>query len=230
VPTSPEERAVLSVSDDDVLQLARCAVTIEDHYSEKRGAKTFMDVEWAKDGVTGDLFIVQARPETVHGQRVAPTVRLYGINVRGDVLVEGLAVGNAVAAGAARVLKDPGEIETFRAGEVLITEITDPDWEPIMKIAAAIVTERGGRTSHAAIVARELGIPAIVGAKAATREMQTGRPVTVSCCEGEAGRVYEGPLDYEVTEVDPASVERPRTRIMMNVANPERVFELAQLP
>jgi pyruvate,water dikinase len=144
--------------------------------------------------------------------------------------VEGLAVGNAVATGPARVLKDPGEIETFRAGEVLITEITDPDWEPIMKIAAAIVTERGGRTSHAAIVARELGIPAIVGAKAATREMQSGRPVTVSCCEGEAGRVYEGTLDYEVTELDPASVERPRTRIMMNVANPERVFELAQLP
>ena len=230
VPTTPEERAVLSVSDEDVLQLAKWAVVIEDHYSEKRGTKTFMDVEWARDGITGELFILQARPETVHGQRETPTVRLYGLKERGDVLVDGLAVGKAVAAGPARVLKDTSEIETFRAGEVLVTEITDPDWEPIMKISAAIVTERGGRTSHAAIVARELGIPAIVGADSATRTIQTGRPVTVSCCEGEAGRVYDGVLEFEVTEIDPASVGRPRTSIMMNVANPERVFELSRLP
>jgi pyruvate, water dikinase len=230
IPTSPQERAILSVSDEDVLQLARWAVSIEDHYSEKRGAKTFMDIEWAKDGLTGELFIVQARPETVHSQREAPTVRLHRLVERGEVLVEGLAVGNSVATGPARVLKDPGEIENFKPGEVLITEITDPDWEPIMKVASAIVTERGGRTSHAAIVARELGIPAILGIGNATQEIETGEPVTVSCCEGEVGRVYRGTLRHEVTEVDPATVRRAKTQIMMNVANPERVFELAQLP
>lgn len=233
VPTSPEERASFSVSDEDVLQLARWALDIEDHYSEKRGTRTFMDVEWARDGATGELFILQARPETVHGQRLsgrAPKMHLYRLRERGEVLIEGLAVGSAVASGPARVLKDPSEIQTFRPGEVLVTEITDPDWEPIMEVAAAIVTERGGRTSHAAIVARELGIPAILGTGDATRVVETGRPVTVSCAEGEVGRVYDGTLEYEVTEIDPASLGRPRTQIMMNVANPEQVFELAQLP
>jgi pyruvate, water dikinase len=229
-PTSEEERERFSASDEDVLRLARWAVAIENHYSEKRGTKTFMDVEWAKDGLTGELFIVQARPETVHGGGKAPTLRIHRLKERGPVLVEGLAVGNAVATGPARVLKDPSEIESFRRGEVLVTEITDPDWEPIMKVASAIVTERGGRTSHAAIVARELGIPAVVGTQNATEAIQTGDPVTVSCCEGEVGRVYEGVLDYEATEVDPAKLDRPNTRIMMNVANPERVFELAQIP
>ncbi|QIN84751.1 phosphoenolpyruvate synthase [Rubrobacter tropicus] len=230
VPTTPEERAALSASDDDVLRLAEWAVAIEDHYGQKHGTKTFMDVEWAKDGITGELFIVQARPETVHGRKEAPTVRLYRIKERSEVLVEGLAVGNAIASGEARILADPSRIRDFRPGEVLVTEITDPDWEPIMKVASAIVTERGGRTSHAAIVARELGIPAILGTTDATRRLHTGQPVTVSCCEGDVGRVYEGILDHEVTEVDPASVVRPRTKIMMNVANPERVFELAQIP
>ncbi|MEW6636641.1 MAG: phosphoenolpyruvate synthase [Actinomycetota bacterium] len=230
VPTTPEERASFSASKEEVLQLARWAVAIEDHYSGKRGMQTFMDVEWAKDGITGELFIVQARPETVHGRRGTPTVRLYALREKGRTLVEGLAVGNAIAAGAARVLEDPGEIESFRPGEVLVTGITDPDWEPIMKVASAIVTDRGGRTSHAAIVARELGIPAVVGAGNATSVLGTGRPVTVSCCEGEVGRVYDGLLDYEATEVDPRSLERPRTQMMMNVADPERVFELARIP
>jgi pyruvate, water dikinase len=233
IPTTPEERESFSVSDEDVLTLARWSVAIEEHYSEKRGARTFMDVEWAKDGVTGELFIVQARPETVHGQRLerqAPKLHLYTLRERGEALIEGLAVGNAVASGPARVLKDPSEIEAFRSGEILVTEITDPDWEPIMEVASAIVTERGGRTSHAAIVARELGIPAILGTGDATRVIETGRSVTVSCAEGEVGRVYDGVLPYEVNEVDPASLRRPRTRIMMNVANPEQVFGLAQLP
>lgn len=231
VPTPQEEREAFSASDEDVLQLAKWAVTIENHYSEKHGKKTFMDIEWAKDGVTGELFIVQARPETVHsGRGEAPTVRLYKIEERGEVLVEGLAVGNAIATGQTRVLKDPSEIETFRPGEILVTEITDPDWEPIMKTSSAIVTERGGRTSHAAIVARELGIPAILGTGNATEAIQTGQPVTVSCAEGEVGRVYKGTLGYEVDELDPASMQRPRTKIMMNLANPERAFELAQLP
>ncbi|HET6884790.1 MAG TPA: phosphoenolpyruvate synthase [Rubrobacteraceae bacterium] len=230
VPTSPEEREAFSASDEDVLLLARWAVAIEDHYSEKRGARTFMDIEWAKDGLTGELFIVQARPETVHGQRQSPTVRLYRLGERGPLLVEGLAVGNAVATGSARVLEDPHEIEAFRPGEVLVTGITDPDWEPIMKTASAIVTDRGGRTSHAAIVARELGIPAVVGTENATTTIASGQPVTISCCEGEVGRVYEGTLRHEVTEIDPTSVGRSRTQVMMNVADPERVFELSQLP
>jgi pyruvate,water dikinase len=230
VPTTEEDRQTFSASDEDVLQLARWAVAIEDHYSERRGMRTFMDVEWAKDGLTGELFIVQARPETVHGGGRAPTLRMHRLKERGKVLAEGLAVGNAVATGPARVLGDPSEIETFRQGEVLVTEITDPDWEPIMKAASAIVTERGGRTSHAAIVARELGIAAVVGAQGATGAVKTGEPVTVSCCEGEVGRVYEGVLDHEVTEVDPKTVGRPKTKIMMNVANPERAFDLAQIP
>jgi len=230
VPTFPEERDSFSVSDEDVLRLARWAVTIEDHYSAKRGTRTFMDIEWAQDGLTGELFILQSRPETVHGGGRAPTLRMHRLKERGKGLAEGLAVGNAVASGPARVLRDPSEIETFRQGEVLVTEITDPDWEPIMKAASAIVTERGGRTSHAAIVARELGIAAVVGAQGATRAVKTGEPVTVSCCEGEVGRVYEGVLDHEVTEIDPEAVGRPKTKVMMNVANPERAFELAQIP
>ena len=230
VPASPEEREAFSVSDEDVLQLARWALAIEDHYSERRGAMTFMDIEWAKDGPTGELFIVQARPETVHGRRESPVVRLYALAEKGSLLAEGLAVGNAVATGPARVLQDPSEIEAFEPGEVLVTSITDPDWEPVMKTASAIVTDRGGRTSHAAIVARELGIPAVVGTNNATRTIETGQEVTVSCCEGEVGRVYEGTLRHEVTEVDPTSLARPRTRMMMNVADPERVFEISRLP
>jgi pyruvate,water dikinase len=155
---------------------------------------------------------------------------MHRLKEHGKVLTEGLAMGNAVASGPARVLRDPSEIETFRQGEVLVTEITDPDWEPIMKAASAIVTERGGRTSHAAIVARELGTAAVVGAQGATRAVKTGEPVMVSCCEGEVGRVYDSVLDHEVTEMDPEAVGRPKTKVMMNVANPERAFELAQIP
>jgi len=177
------------------------AVAIEDHYTNKRGTKTFMDIEWAKDGLTGELFIVQARPETVHGEGKAPTLHIHRLKERGRILAERLAVGNAIAADPARVLKDPSEIEGFKSREVLVTEITDPDWEPIMKLASAIVTERGGRTSHAAIVAGELGIAAVVGTGDATEAIQSGNPVTVSCCEGEVGHVYDGTLDYEVTEL-----------------------------
>jgi pyruvate,water dikinase len=230
IPTTQEERETFSIPDEDVLELARWAVAIEDHYSENRGQRTFMDIEWAKDGITGELFIVQARPETVHGGREAPTLRLYSIRERGETLAQGLAVGNAVAAGSARVLADPGEIESFEPGEVLFTGITDPDWEPIMKSASAIVTDRGGRTSHAAIVARELGIPAVVGTGDATERIEAGQPVTVSCAEGEVGWVYRGALRYEVSEVDPAALARPGTRIMMNIADPGRAFELARLP
>ena len=230
VPTPPEEREAFSLPDAEVLRLARWAILIEDHYSGKHGRRTFMDIEWARDGLTGDLFIIQARPETVHGARRSPAVKLYALKEEGEVLAEGLAVGSAVASGEARVLRDPSGISSFRPGEVLVTEMTDPDWEPIMKAASAIVTDRGGRTSHAAIVARELGIPAVVGTRNATRRVRGGEPVTVSCAGGETGRVYRGALRYEETEVDPDSFGRPKTSVMMNVGDPEKAFGLAMLP
>ncbi|TCJ16489.1 phosphoenolpyruvate synthase [Rubrobacter taiwanensis] len=230
VPVAPEDRRSLSVSDKDVLTLARWALLIEEHYSGRRGRPTPMDIEWARDGTSGELFIVQARPETVHSRRESPALRLYELKERGPVLAEGLAIGSAISAGRARLLRNPAAIERFRPKEVLVTEITDPDWEPIMKSASAIVTERGGRTSHAAIVARELGIPAVVGAAGATGKIEDGQSVTVCCAEGEAGRVYAGILPYETKRLDPAELPRPRTRIMMNVGDPERAFELARIP
>jgi pyruvate,water dikinase len=229
-PTAPEDRARFSVSDDDVLKLARWAMLIEQHYSAKRGTDTPMDIEWAKDGLTGELYIVQARPETVHSQDAGLTYKVYDLKERGRVLVEGLAVGQAVATGRTRVIDDPRGMAAFQPGEVLVTEITDPDWEPIMKLAAGIVTERGGRVSHAAIVARELGIPALVGAAGALKAVPDGAAVTLSTVEGEVGRLYEGELPYSVEEVDLASLERPRTRMMVNLGNPELAFRTAQLP
>jgi pyruvate, water dikinase len=230
VPIAPEYRDTYSVSGEDVLALARWAVAIEDHYSERYGRHTPMDIEWARDGVTGELFVVQARPETVHGRRESPTVRIYRLAERGDRLAQGLAVGSAVATGRVRVLESPEELLDFEPGEVLVTGTTDPDWEPILKTAAAVVTDRGGRTSHAAIVAREFGIPAVVGTGGATERIASGREVTVSCAEGEVGRVYEGTLRYEVEDLDPGAVPRPRTQVMMNASDPDRAFELARLP
>ncbi|HEU5102715.1 MAG TPA: phosphoenolpyruvate synthase [Roseiflexaceae bacterium] len=230
VPVPAADRARSSVSDEDVLQLARWALTIEEHYSKQHGADTPMDIEWAKDGRTGQLYIVQARPETVHSQKHGTALRLYHLREAGTPLVEGLAVGEAIAAGPARAIRDPREMNQFQPGEVLITEITNPDWEPIMKQAAAIVTERGGRTSHAAIVARELGIPAIVGAAGAIDAIATGRSITISCAEGEVGRVYDRALRYDVEEIDPTTLPRTHTQIMMNVGNPEQAFKLAQIP
>lgn len=229
-PTPPEERARFSVGDEDVLELARWATLIEAHYSAKRGADTPMDIEWAKDGLTGELFIVQARPETVHSQSQGLRFKVYDLKAQGRVLVEGLAVGQAVATGRTRVIDDPRGMAAFKPGEVLVTEITDPDWEPIMKLAAGIVTERGGRVSHAAIVARELGIPALVGAAGALRAVPDGAEVTLSTVEGEMGRLYEGRLPYSVEEVDLAALETPRTRMMVNLGNPELAFRTAQLP
>ncbi|GGM95863.1 hypothetical protein GCM10007092_06680 [Thermus composti] len=187
-PTPVYLRQRFALEDEEVLRLADWSLKIEAHYSKKRGSPTPMDIEWAKDGPTGELFILQARPETVHSQK-SPVLRVYRLRERGEVLAEGLAVGETIATGKARILKDPKEMDRFREGEVLVTETTNPDWEPIMKKAAAIVTERGGRTSHAAIVARELGVPAVVGAVGATRSIPEGEAVTVSCAEGEKGRV-----------------------------------------
>ncbi len=230
LPTPREERERFSLEPDEVLELARWALAVEDHYSRVRGEPTPMDLEWAKDGLSGELYIVQARPETVHSQRKGLKFTAYELKDRGRVLVEGLAVGEKIATGRVRVILDPNKMDEFQPGEVLVTTITDPDWEPIMKEAAAIVTDRGGRTSHAAIVARELGIPAVVGTERATRVLQTGQEVTVSCAEGEVGRIYEGRLAFEVHEVDPATLPKPRTKILLNVGNPELAFKLAQYP
>ena len=228
-PTPLYLRNRFALRDEEVLLLADWAMKIEDHYSKKRGSPTPMDIEWAKDGPTGELFVLQARPETVHSQKT-PVLRVFRLLKRGEVLAEGLAVGEAIAMGRARVLKDPKEMDRFQEGEVLVTETTNPDWEPIMKKAAAIVTERGGRTSHAAIVARELGVPAVVGAVGATRIVPEGEEVTVSCAEGERGVVYRGRLPFEVEEIRPETLPRTRTRILVNVGTPEEALRTSLLP
>ena len=230
VRTPLEAQKEFSLSDEEVLKLAKWATAIEDHYSQKHGSETPMDIEWAKDGFTNELYIVQARPETVHSQKKGFNVKIYNLKEKSDVLVEGLAVGEAVAVGKVRVVRDPKDMDELQVGEVLVTEITDPDWEPIMKKTAAIITEKGGRTSHAAIVARELGIPAIVGAKAAMKILETDTTVTLSTVEGEVGKVYQGALPYEFEEVDLLQLERTRTKIMLNVGNPEQALHTAMLP
>ncbi len=230
VPTPLAERERFCLTDDEVLQLARWAVAIEAHYTGKNGQPTPMDIEWARDGETGELFIVQARPETVHAMKTSPTLQMYSLKEKGTVLIEGLPVGEKIATGAVHVIKDPKTMSTFKAGEVLVTEITDPDWEPIMKIASAIVTDRGGRTSHAAIVSRELGIPAVVGTHDASKVLSNGSIVTVSCAEGEIGRIYDGALRYKIDKVDPSRLAATRTQVMSNIGDPEQAFKLAQLP
>ena len=221
--TEPSERSTFSLSNDEVLDLARWGVIIEEHYG------CAMDIEWAKDASDGELYIVQARPETVHSQRKS-LFKTYELKERGTVLVEGLAVGQAIASGRTRVLKARQGMEDFQAGEVLVGVNTDPDWEPIMKKASAIVTEQGGRTSHAAIVARELGIPAVVGAENACRLVPTGETVTVSCGGGSEGFVYKGELDFDCEVVDPETLPSTETSIMVNLANPDQAFRVARLP
>jgi pyruvate,water dikinase len=230
VPVAPGDRARCALSDDEVLTLARWACTIEDHYSGKRGMPTPMDIEWAKDGRSGELFIVQARPETVHAHARPQQLEQYRLRQRGRVLVSGRSVGSKIATGPVRVIPNAADLRLFQAGEVLVTDKTDPDWEPIMKKAAAVVTNRGGRTCHAAIVSRELGVPAIVGTETATTALATGQVVTVSCAEGDTGFVYEGARRFEVERIDLSTIGRPRTRIMMNVGNPDEAFALSFIP
>ncbi|GAB4343484.1 MAG: phosphoenolpyruvate synthase [Leptolyngbyaceae cyanobacterium] len=230
ISVSRSQREEFAITDEEVLQLARWACVIEDHYSQVRGVPSPMDIEWAKDGLTGDLFIVQARPETVHSQKAVNILRSYQLNERSQVLATGRSVGGSVGQGQARVIQDPSKITLFQPGEVLITERTDPDWEPIMKKASAIVTNQGGRTCHAAIIARELGIPAIVGCGNATESIKTGQDVTISCCEGEDGHVYEGLLSFQVNEIELDTLPKTRTQIMMNVGNPDEAFNLAAIP
>jgi pyruvate, water dikinase len=232
VPVREVDRQRFALNDDEILQLAKWACIIESHYSQVRGIQTPMDIEWAKDGHTGELFIVQARPETVQSQKTQTVLRSYHLigNQRPAPIATGRAVGALIGSGVARVIVDVQQIELFQAGDVLVTSRTDPDWEPIMKKASAIVTNQGGRTCHAAIIARELGIPAIVGCDEATDAIRSGQAVTVSCAEGEEGHVYPGMLPFEVKEVELGQVPRTRTQVMMNLGNPQEAFSLAAIP
>jgi pyruvate,water dikinase len=224
VPTPRPDRGRYCLSDEEVLVLAGHAIAIERHYGRP------MDIEWAKDGIDGELYIVQSRPETSISQRNVSTIDTYQLTSAADVLVEGRSVGEKIATGRARLVADVTELPAFQPHEVLVADTTTPDWEPVMKTAAAIVTNRGGRTCHAAIVARELGIPAVVGTGDATTKVTTGNSVTVSCAEGDVGRVYRGEVPYEVSHVEVTDVERPRTKVMVNLGNPDIAFKTSFLP
>ena len=229
IDTTPEERKAYVINDDEILQLAKWACIIEDHYGKG------MDIEWAKDGDgkevgTGELFIVQARPETVHSQTSKGMMETYKLKETGTILVEGLAVGTKIGQGTANVIHDVADIHDFKKGEVLVTDMTDPDWEPIMKIAGAIITNRGGRTCHAAIISRELGIPCVIGTGDGSKKIKSGQDITASSAEGETGYVYEGLLDFEIERVDLGDLPETKTKIMMNLAIPEKAFTECQIP
>jgi len=224
VPTSKAERAAFVLDNYEILTLARWACVIEDHYGRP------MDIEWAKDGKTGELFIVQARPETVQSRKEASALKSYSIKTKGKKLVAGLSIGDAIVAGQVCLIESPREIGRFVDGAILVTRATDPDWVPIMKRAAAIVTDHGGRTSHAAIVSRELGLPAIVGTGDATHLLHDEQEVTVSCAEGDEGFVYAGRAEYEIEDLDLARIPATRTQVMLNLANPAAAFRWWRIP
>jgi pyruvate,water dikinase len=229
-PTSPELQARYCLSDAEVLSLADTAIRIEDHYSAVSGHPEPMDIEWAKDADDGKLYIVQARPETVASRKQAGKLETYSLRAEGQALVTGKAVGEKIATGTVRVIHDAGDLQTFRPGEVLVAEQTSPDWEPVMKTAGAIVTDHGGRTCHAAIVSRELGVPAVVGAGNATARLHTGDAVTVSCSGGEVGTVYGGTLAFDIARVDTTGMVMPKAAIMVNLGNPDLAFRTAMMP
>jgi pyruvate,water dikinase len=228
VPVADRRRFVLT--DDEVLTLARWALAIEEHYSRVAGRPTPMDIEWARDGRSGELYIVQARPETVHAGRTGARLELFHRKGTGRVLLSGKSVGQRVGSGPVRLVHGTGELPQVQAGDVLVTRMTDPDWEPVLQRVAAVVTEEGGRTCHAAIVSRELGIPCVVGTGSAMTALSDGQVVTVSCAEGEEGRVYEGLVEFTREEIDPATTPRSPVPLLLNVANPDHAFALAQLP
>jgi pyruvate,water dikinase len=230
VPTSQAERDRFCLTDTDVLTLAGYAIAAERHFSARADHPMPMDMEWAKDGIDGQLYLLQARPETVVSQRQAHVLEEFTITGSGPLLLTGRAVGTKIAAGPARRIGSAAELSAFRDGDVLVAEITTPDWEPVMKRAAAIVTSRGGRTCHAAIVAREIGIPAVVGAAGAVEAVRDGQTVTVSCAEGETGRVYDGAVPFDTRQIDTAGLQRPLTAIMVNVGNPELAFATSFVP
>ncbi len=230
VDTPVDERKKFCLTDNEVLMLAEWAMAVEDHYSQKKRKWTPMDLEWAKDGRTDELYVVQARPETVQSLKNRNIVEEYKLLQRGKVLTIGKSVGSKISTGPAHVIRDVKDIKQFKQGEVLVTEMTDPDWVPIMRIASAIVTNRGGRTSHAAIVSRELGLPCIVGTNNATNVIKNGQKVTVSCAEGEHGVIYDGYLKFKVDRIDIQNMPRPKTKVMMNIGNPDEAFDLSFLP
>src|SRR5690606_14590191 len=224
VEVPEQDRLRFSLTDAEVEELARQALIIEEHYGRP------MDIEWGKDGNDGKLYILQARPETVKSRDGGQVLTRYHLKKRGEVLATGRSIGQRIGAGKARVINDIKEMNKVQPGDVLVTDMTDPDWEPIMKRASAIVTNRGGRTCHAAIIARELGIPAVVGAGDATETIRDGQPVTVSCAEGDTGYIYEGQQDFEIKEVSLEDMPEIGFKIMMNVGNPDRAFDFAHLP
>ncbi|MBF2047713.1 MAG: phosphoenolpyruvate synthase [Leptolyngbya sp. IPPAS B-1204] len=232
VPVPKSEQGQYALNNAEILQLAEWVCTIEEHYSAVRGVYTPMDIEWAKDGQTGELFVVQARPETVHSQKSTNVLRTYQLSAppKAKPILTGRAVGEMIGQGKVRVILDVRKLDEFREGEVLVTGRTDPDWEPIMKKASAVITNQGGRTCHAAIIARELGIPAIVGCDHATELLDDEQEVTVSCAEGEEGRVYQGLLPFEVQEIQLNELPQTRTKVMMNVGNPQEAFRLSMIP
>jgi len=230
VKTPIEKQKKFSLTDEEVLKLADWAIKIEEYYSNLNNRYTPMDMEWAKDGEDGKLYLVQARPETVHSQESAKEFEIYKLKEGGKVLLQGNAVGEKIGSGKVKIVNSPAEADRFQEGDVLVATTTSPDWEPIMKKASAIITQTGGRTCHAAIVSRELGKPAIVGAKNATKILKENQEVTVSCAEGEVGKVYEGRVGFEIVKVDISQLPKPKTKIMMNLGNPELAFSLAKLP
>ncbi|MDG6778524.1 phosphoenolpyruvate synthase [Thiomicrorhabdus sp. zzn3] len=231
VPTSQLERKQFCISDAEALKLADYAIKIERYYSDKAGSKRPMDMEWAKDGITSELFVVQARPETVASQRKGTVLERYEISPSHPLpLVSGRSVGAKIAVGRARVIHSVHYLHEFQEGEILVSDITTPDWEPVMKKAAALVTNRGGRTCHAAIISRELGIPAVVGTQQGTERIETGQLLTVSCAEGDEGHVYPGEVPFEIHRVDLADMQRPKTEMLMNLGNPELAFQVNSIP
>lgn len=223
-PVDETQRLSFALTDHDITELAQYGLWIENHYQQP------MDIEWAKDGLDGKIYIVQARPETVKSRKTSQALRQFELKERGKLLAAGRSVGQQIGQGTARVLKNIAEMNKVKAGDVLVTDMTDPDWEPIMKIASAIVTNRGGRTCHAAIVARELGIPAVVGTQHATEIIHDGQPITVCCAEGDVGSVYEGLLKFEIKDLAIESMPEIPTKIMMNVGEPDRAFEHSFIP
>lgn len=228
VPKSMQEKFVLE--EDEVLELARWAIIIEDHYSAKKGHYQPMDMEWAKDGITGELFMVQARPETVQSRKDKSKIESFELVEEGRVLVKGVSVGSKISHGPIKIINDIHEAQSFREGDILVTDMTDPDWEPIMKKASAIITNRGGRTCHAAIISREMGVPAVVGCGNATEELKDNQKVTISCAGGEVGVVYDGYLKYKVSESSVENIPDTKTKIMLNLGNPHLAFQSSFLP
>lgn len=230
IPVTLEDQERFSITDNEVLQLARYAVTIEKHYSEKSGSALPMDIEWAKDGESGELFIVQARPETVQASINTRKREIYRLDGYGKCLTTGKSIGQKIASGTARVIHETSHMHEIQPGDVLVTDITDPDWEPVMKIASAIITNRGGRTCHAAIIARELGIPAVVGCGNATQVIESEQKVTVNCANGDTACIYDGEIPFHIDTQDLDTLKKPQTKVMVNLGNPELAFSTSFLP